>query len=157
LNLRYLEGIAAAALGAAAAFYLHTALQLPVPRYGASTTPGFLPTVYASLMLFLCAALFGKALLARAGNGAARIEFSALGLAKIGLALAALLAFALLLDTVGFLLSSFLFLVAVTPLFGRVPIWVWIAAPGFLAVSAHLVFVTLLKLRLPAGFLPLPF
>jgi len=157
LNLRYLEGIAAAALGAAAAFYLHFALQLPVPRYGAATTPGFLPTVYATLMLFLCAALFGKAVLARGGDRETRIQFSARGLAKIGLALAALLAYALLLDTLGFLVSSFLFLVAVTPLFGRVPLWVWLSAPAFLAVSSHLVFVTLLKLRLPAGFLPLPF
>lgn len=157
MRLRYLEGIAAAALGAAAAFYLHTALNLPVPRYGAATTPAFLPTIYAVLMLCLCAALFGKALLARGGGGEGHIVFSALGLAKIGLALAALLAFALLLDHVGFLLSSFLFLVAVTPLFGRVPWWVWVAAPAFLAVSSHLVFVTLLKLRLPAGFLPLPF
>jgi putative tricarboxylic transport membrane protein len=157
LNLRYLEGIAAAALGAAAAFYLHLALELPVPRYGAATTPAFLPTIYAVLMLCLCAALFGRAVLARGGNGDTRIEFSTLGLAKIGLALAALLAFALLLDWLGFYLSSFLFLVAVTPLFGRVPLWVWLAAPAFLAISSHLVFVTLLKLRLPAGFLPLPF
>jgi hypothetical protein len=108
-------------------------------------------------MLCLCAALFGRAMLAQGGGGDTRIEFSAVGLAKIGLALAALLAFALLLDWLGFYLSSFLFLVAVTPLFGRVPIWVWLAAPAFLALSSHLVFVTLLKLRLPAGFLPLPF
>lgn len=157
MTLRYLEGIAAVALGAAAAFYLYIALQLPVPRYGASTTPGFLPIIYASLMLFLCAALFGKALLGRGEKANTRIEFSSRGVAKIGLALAAILAYALLLDTLGFLLSSFCFLVAVTPLFGRVPWWMGLAAPAFLAVSAHLVFVTLLKLRLPAGFLPLPF
>jgi putative tricarboxylic transport membrane protein len=157
LKLRYLEGIAAAALGAAAAFYLHTALHLPVPRYGAATTPGLMPTIYASLMLFLCAMLFGKAVLVRGGKGEERVVFSAAGLAKIGVALAALLAYALLLDTLGFLLSSFLFLAGVTPLFGRVPWWMWLAAPAFLAVSSHLVFVTLLKLRLPQGFLPLPF
>lgn len=155
MNLRYLEGIAAAALGVAAAFYLHVALQLPVPRYGASTTPAFLPIVYATLMLFLCAALFGKAVLARGNNGNARIAFSARGLGKIGLALLALLAYALLLDWLGFLASSFLFLVAVTPLFGRPPLWMWLAAPAFLAGAAHLVFVTILKLRLPAGLLPL--
>ncbi len=43
MRLRYLEGIAAAALGAAAAFYLYLAWQLPVPRYATSSTPGFVP------------------------------------------------------------------------------------------------------------------
>lgn len=149
--------MAAATLGAAAAFYLHTALKLPVPRYGASSTPGFLPIVYASLMLFLCAALLGKALLGRGAGANTQVAFSAPGLAKIGLALAALFAFALFLDEIGFFLGSFLFLVAVTPLFGRVPWSVWIGAPAFLAITSHLVFVTLLKVRLPPGFLPLPF
>jgi putative tricarboxylic transport membrane protein len=155
MKLRHLEAIAAAALGAAAAFYLYVAWQLPVPRYGASTTPGFLPITYATLMLCLCAALFGKALLARGGDADAVIAFPALGMAKIALALLALLAYAELLDTLGFLLSSFLFLVAVTPLFGRPPLWMWLAAPAFLAIAAHLIFVTILKLRLPAGLLPL--
>jgi putative tricarboxylic transport membrane protein len=153
MKLRHLEGMAAVALGAAAAFYLYVAWQLPVPRYGASTTPGFLPIVYASLMLCLCAALLGKALLARGAEADAVIEFPALGMAKVALALLALLVYAQLLDTLGFLLSSFLFLVAVTPLFGRPPIWIWLAAPASLAIAAHVVFVTILKLRLPAGLL----
>jgi putative tricarboxylic transport membrane protein len=157
LKLRYYEGMAAATLGAAAAFYLHTALKLPVPRYGASSTPAFLPVIYASLMLFLCAALFGRAVMGRGADANTQVVFSAPGLAKIGLALAALFAFALLLDEVGFFLGSFLFLVAVTPLFGRVPWWVWLGAPAFLAITSHLVFVTLLKVRLPPGVLPLPF
>ena len=155
MKLRYLEAVAAAALGAAAAVYLYFAWQLPVPRYGASTTPGFLPITYATLMLGLCAALFARALLARAADADARIEFPPLGMVKIALALLAILAYAQLLDTVGFLLSSFLFLVAVTPLFGRPPLWMWLAAPAFLAIAAHVVFVTILKLRLPPGLLPL--
>ena len=155
MRLRHLEAVAAAALGAGAAFYLYLAWQLPVPRYGVSSTPAFLPIVYSTLMLGLCAALLGKALLARTADADAQIEFPALGLGKIALALLALFAYAQLLDTLGFLLSSFLFLVAVTPLFGRPPWWIWLAAPAFLAVAAHVVFVTILKLRLPAGLLPL--
>jgi putative tricarboxylic transport membrane protein len=155
MKLRYLEAITAVALGATAAFYVYAAWQLPVPRYGASTTPGFLPIVYATLMLCLCAALFGKALLTRGGEAGAVIEFPALGMAKIALALLALGAYAQLLDTLGFLVSSFLFLVAVTPLFGRLPLWTWLAAPALLAIAAHVVFVTILKLRLPPGLLPL--
>lgn len=155
MRLRYLEGIAAAALGAAAAFYLYLAWQLPVPRYGASSTPGFLPILYGTLMLGLCAALAGKALLAQGGDADARIEFSGVGTIKIAAALLALVAYALLLDTLGFLLSSFLFLVAVTPLFGRPPLWMWLAAPAVLAIGAHIAFVTILNLRLPTGILPL--
>ncbi len=64
-------------------------------------------------------------------------------------------AYALLLDTLGFVLSSFLFLVAITPLFGRPPLWMWLAVPAVLAVAAHIAFVVILRLRLPAGLLPL--
>jgi putative tricarboxylic transport membrane protein len=155
MTLRHLEAAAAVALGAMAVFYLRAAWQLPVPRYGASTTPGFLPLVYGTLMLFLCAALLGKALLARGEEADAAVGFSALGVAKIALALLALLAYAQLLDTLGFLIGSFLFLVAVTPLFGRPPLWIWLAAPAILAVGAHVVFVMILNLRLPPGLLPL--
>jgi putative tricarboxylic transport membrane protein len=155
MKLRHLEAVAAVALGAAAAFYLYLAWQLPVPRYGASSTPGFLPIVYGTLMLCLCAALFGRALLSRASESDLVIAFPAIGTLKIALALVALVSYAQLLDPLGFLLSSFLFLVAITPLFGRPPIWMWLAAPAFLATAAHVVFVTILKLRLPTGLLPL--
>ncbi len=87
MRLRYFEGIAAAALGAAAAFYLYLAWQLPVPRYGASSTPRLPADLYGTLMLCLCAALVGKALLARAADADALIEFSGVGMAKIALAL----------------------------------------------------------------------
>jgi putative tricarboxylic transport membrane protein len=155
MKLRYLEGIAAAALGAAAALYLYVAWQLPVPRYTVASTPGFLPIVLGTLMLGLCAALLGKALLFPAEDGDAPVEFSAMGLAKCAAALSALLGYVLLLDTLGFLLSTFLFLVAVTPLFGRVPWWMWLGVPAVVAVAAHVAFVVVLRLRLPAGLLPL--
>ncbi len=129
VRLSYLEAVTAAALGAAAAFYLYLAWQLPVPRYTVASTPGFLPLVLGTLMLGLCAALLGKALLARGEQADAAVEFSAIGVAKIAGVLVALLGYVLLLETLGFLLSSFLFLVAVTPLFGRVPWWMWLGGP----------------------------
>jgi putative tricarboxylic transport membrane protein len=153
MKLRYLEGIAAAALGAAAAFYLYVAWQLPVPRYTVASTPRFLPIVVATLMLCLCAALLGKALLARGADEP--VEFSSVGLAKCAAGLMALVGYVLLLDRLGFLLSTFLFLVAVTPLFGRVPWWMWLGVPALVAAAAHVAFVVVLRLRLPAGLLPL--
>ena len=155
MTLRYLEGIAAAALSAAAAFYLYLAWQLPVPRYATSSTPAFVPIVLGTLMLGLSLTLLGKTLLTRRVDGDSRVEFSAPGLAKIGLALVALIGWVLLLETLGFVLSSFLFLVAVTPLFGRVPWWMWLGVPAGLVVAAHIAFVVILRLRLPAGLLPL--
>jgi putative tricarboxylic transport membrane protein len=155
MRLRYLEAIAAVALGAAAAFYLYFAWQLPVPRYTVASTPGFLPIVLGTLMLCLCAALLGKALLARDGEADAVVQFSAIGVLKVAAVLIALLGYVLLLETLGFLLSSFLFLVAVTPLFGRVPLWMWIGVPAAVAVAAHIGFVMILRLRLPSGLLPL--
>jgi putative tricarboxylic transport membrane protein len=155
MRLRYLEAIAAAALGAAAAFYLYLAWQLPVPRYTVAATPGFLPIVLGTLMVCLCVALLGKALLARDGEADAPVAFSPAGLLKIAALLLALFAYVLLLDPLGFLLSSFLFLVAVTPLFGRVPWWMWIGVPAAVAVAAHIGFVVILRLRLPSGLLPL--
>jgi putative tricarboxylic transport membrane protein len=155
MTLRHLEGIAAAALSAAAAFYLYLAWQLPVPRYATSSTPGFVPMVLGTLMLGLSLTLLGQTLLTRSVDGDSRVEFSAPGLAKIGLALLALVGWVLLLETLGFVLTSFLFLVAVTPLFGRVPWWMWFGVPAGLVVAAHIAFVVILRLRLPAGLLPL--
>jgi putative tricarboxylic transport membrane protein len=155
MRLRYFEAITAAVLGAAAACYLYLAWQLPVPRYTVASTPGFLPIVLGIVMLCLCAALLGKALLARDEQGDAPVEFSRLGLAKVAAVLVALFGYVLLLDTLGFLLSSFLFLVAVTPLFGRVPWWMWIGVPAAVAVAAHVGFVVILRLRFPSGLLPL--
>jgi hypothetical protein len=155
MKLRYLEGIAAAALGAGAALYLYVAWQLPVPRYTVASTPGFLPILLGTLMLGLCAALLGKALLVRGVEADAPVEFSAVGLAKCAAALSALFGYVLLLDTFGFQISTFLFLVAVTPLFGRVPWWIWLGVPAVVAVAAHVAFVVVLRLRLPAGLLPL--
>jgi putative tricarboxylic transport membrane protein len=155
MKLRYLEGIAAAALGAAAALYLYAAWQLPVPRYTVASTPGFLPIVLGTLMLGLCVALLGKALVVRAEDGDAPVEFSTVGLAKCAAALSALFGYVLLLDTLGFQISTFLFLVAVTPLFGRVPWWMWLGVPAVVAAAAHVAFVVVLRLRLPAGLLPL--
>ena len=155
MRLRYFEAVAAAALGAAAVCYLYLAWQLPVPRYTVASTPGFLPIVLGVIMLCLCAALLGKALLARNGEADAPVEFSAVGLAKIGAVLLALLSYVLLLDTLGFMLSSFLFLVAVTPLLGRVPWWMWIGVPAIMAAAAHIAFVMILRLRFPSGVLPL--
>jgi hypothetical protein len=155
MKLRYLEAIAAAALGAAAASYLYVAWQLPVPRYTVASTPGFLPIVLATLMLCLCAALLGQALLARGGDGDASVAFSAVGLAKCAAGLMALFGYVLLLDTLGFPFSTFLFLVAVTPVFGRIPWWMWLGVPALVAAAAHVAFVVVLRLRLPAGLLPL--
>jgi putative tricarboxylic transport membrane protein len=155
MRLRYFEGIAAAALGAAAAFYLYLAWNLPVPRYTVASTPGAFPTVLGTVMLCLCVMLMGKALLARGGEADAPVEFSAIGVAKVAGVLLALVAYVLLLDTLGFLIGSFLFLVAVTPLFGRVPWWMWLGVPVGLAIAGHIAFVVILKLRLPSGLLPL--
>lgn len=155
MTLRQLEGIAAAALSAAAAFYLYLAWQLPVPRYSTSSTPGFIPLVLGTLMLGLCLTLMGKSLLTRQADSGERVEFSAAGLGKIALALLALLAYALLLEPLGFVLASFLFLVAVTPLFGRLPLWAWIGVPAGVVIAAHIAFVVVLRLRLPSGVLPL--
>jgi hypothetical protein len=99
--------------------------------------------------------LLGKALLARGGEDDAAVEFSAVGLTKCAAGLSALFGYVLLLDTLGFLLSTFLFLVAVTPLFGRVPWWMWLGVPAVVAAAAHVAFVVVLRLRLPAGLLPL--
>jgi putative tricarboxylic transport membrane protein len=155
VRLRYLEAVTAAALGAAAACYLYLAWQLPVPRYTVASTPGFLPLVLGTLMLALCAALLGKALLARDAQADTVVAFSPIGLAKIAGVLLALVGYVLLLEPLGFLLSSFLFLVAVTPLFGRLPWWMWLGVPAAVAVAAHIGFVVMLRLRLPPGLLPL--
>jgi putative tricarboxylic transport membrane protein len=155
MTLRHLEGIAAAILSVAAAFYLYLAWQLPVPRYATSSTPGFVPLVIGTIMLGLCLTLLGKVLLLRHTDPGEKVEFSGRGLGKIALALLALVAYAVLLEPLGFVVTSFLFLVAVTPLFGRLPVWLWLAVPAGVVIVAQIAFVNVLKLRLPSGILPL--
>ena len=154
MTLRHLEGIAAAALSAAAAFYLYLAWQLPVPRYATSSTPGFVPLVIGTIMLGLCLTLLGKVLLLRGTDAGEKVEFTARGLGKIALALLALVAYAVLLEPLGFIVTSFLFLVAVTPLFGRLPVGLWLGVPAGMVIVAQIAFVNVLKLRLPSGILP---
>jgi putative tricarboxylic transport membrane protein len=153
MPLRHAEAIAAAAFMALAAAYLYLALQLPVPRYAVASTPGFLPTLLGVLLLGLSAAMLARALLVR--GEAELIHVSLPGLARVAGAVLALILYAVLLEPLGFLLASFLFLFAVTPLFGRIPWYLWVGVPAAVAVLAHLVFVELLKLRLPSGLLPL--
>ena len=156
MRLRYFEGIAAAALGAAAAFYLYVAWQLPVPRYTVASTPGFLPIVLGTIMLCLCVALLGKAVLARGGEADAPVEFSAIGVAKVAVRAAGAgrlrppARHARLPD-------------CLVPVPGggdaavraRPPWWMWLGVPAGLAIAAHIAFVVVLKLRLPSGLLPL--
>ena len=77
-----------------------------------------------------------------------------LGFAGRLLALVALVAYAYLLEPLGFLVSTFLAVAAVGPLLGARP-WQAGAAGGAIAVVLFVLFDTLLGLPLPAGVLDL--
>jgi putative tricarboxylic transport membrane protein len=76
-------------------------------------------------------------------------------LRKQGLALVAFVAYAYLLEPLGFLLSTFLAVAAVGPLLGARP-WQAGTAGVAIAVVLFVLFDTLLGLPLPAGVLDLP-
>ena len=96
-------------LAGLAAFLLIQSWHL---SFGSMRVPqtGFFPTVLAILLLILAAVLFGQGLVgAQSGRGPDKILPE--GWSRIGLTLAAMIAFALVLESLGFLLSTFFLMI----------------------------------------------
>ena len=71
---------------------------------------------------------------------------------KAGLVIAAVMVYALVVDTVGFFLTAFVFLAVLLLAFGVRPRWVAPLAGGT-TVGLHIVFYTFLRVQLPWGWL----
>jgi putative tricarboxylic transport membrane protein len=134
-----------------AAFILLEAGKL---SFGTMRVPrtAFFPVILATLLLFLSLILLGQALRgAPTGRGPERIETE--GWFRIGATLATLVGFALALERLGFLLSTFLLMVL---LLRAIEPQAWpkvIAVALVTSLVVYAIFGWLLGIPLPAGVL----
>ena len=113
---------------------------------------GFFPTVLAILLLILAAILFGQGFVgAEPGRGPDKIL--AEGWSRIGLTLAAMIAFALVLESLGFLLSTFFLMIL---LLRAIESQRWskvVVVAVLTAIASYAIFGWILGIPLPGGLL----
>lgn len=139
----------AAALLALGGAILLAGRDLPLGRVGAPG-PGFFPTVLAVALVLVATALLGSAWRRRAAVPAAAPPPAA-GVRRVSIVAAAMTAYALVLEPVGFVGATFVLLLV---LFRAVQSQRWpLALGGSAAATAlsHLLFKTWLGVRLPPG------
>jgi putative tricarboxylic transport membrane protein len=122
--------------------------------FGSMRVPqtGFFPTVLAILLLILAAILFGQGFVgAESGRGPDKIL--AEGWSRIGLTLAAMIAFALVLESLGFLLSTFFLMIL---LLRAIESQRWskvVVVAVVTAIASYAIFGWILGIPLPNGVL----
>jgi putative tricarboxylic transport membrane protein len=132
------------------------ALQLP-PGRGNAPGPAFFPELTAVLGVVVGLAICVRAAVAlrrRAGSPTRRVTGDSVGDAlRLALLLAVSIAYVVGLRPVGFLIASGLFLVVSLLILGERRVLILVLVPAGLTGVIHLVFTSLLGLRLPAGAL----
>jgi len=122
--------------------------------FGSMRVPqtGFFPTVLAILLLILAAILFGQGFVGEEpGRGPDKILTE--GWSRIGLTLAAMIAFALVLESLGFLLSTFLLMIL---LLRAIESQRWskvVVVAVLTAIASYAIFGWILGIPLPGGVL----
>lgn len=143
------DSAAAAALLSVAALILFESRNL---SFGALRTPqtGFFPKILAVLLLLLTLAALLQSLRRRAAEGDST-KISSDGWSRICATLATLVGFALLLEPLGFLLSTFLLMVLLLRAV-EAPPWPKVAIVALLtALGSYVIFAWLLGVPLPGG------
>jgi putative tricarboxylic transport membrane protein len=122
--------------------------------FGSMRVPqtGFFPTVLAILLLILAAILFGQGFVG-AEHGRGPDKILAEGWSRIGLTLAAMIAFALVLESLGFLLSTFFLMIL---LLRAIESQRWskvVVVAVLTAIASYAIFGWILGIPLPGGVL----
>ena len=117
-----------------------------------SPQPGFFPLILAIFLAFFSVLLLAQEIPHTDGETGARLGGVALW-KRIGLATGALVAFGLLFETLGYLLSTFLFMVFLMRAVERRKWWSVVVVAFCTALVTYLLFGILLNTPLPAGIL----
>jgi putative tricarboxylic transport membrane protein len=122
--------------------------------FGSIRTPqtGFFPILLACLLLVLSFALLGQAL-RQSATAPSLWRVGSEGWKRIGSVFLILMAFALVLESVGFLISTFLLMVLLLRAIDPQKWHVVIAAALSTALVSYFLFAWLLNIPLPAGLL----
>lgn len=148
------EAVTGAVLVVVAVTYLVEALRLPRPRYAVGPGPAFLPVLLAVALGLLALGLLARALAARGAwgrGGPGLLEWVRRGGWRLLVMVLALAGYAALLERVGFLGSTALFLGILLGVVGRQRWPVVLGVALGTAVLTQLLFVRLLGIPLPRG------
>ncbi|MBI4523848.1 MAG: tripartite tricarboxylate transporter TctB family protein [Deltaproteobacteria bacterium] len=130
---------------------LEEALKLPVGNWKVPG-PGFFPIVLGFVVLALAASSLGAALVqGKTEPSPVPLFVSSTGKRRVWLAVSALIGFNLLVDVLGFLLTTFLFLVVVIRLLSCQHWKILLSISFLLSVFLYVLLDLFLKLPLPKG------
>ena len=115
--------------------------------------PSYFPNILASLLIVFSAALLAGALRGRSKGRVEPLRLSDPGVRRGLITLAAGASFCALLDTLGFLITSEIFLIFMIWMLGKRSALALIAAPPLITFAAWLLFEKVLYLSLPPGVL----
>jgi len=119
-----------------------------------SPQPGFFPLILAFFLAFFSVVLLVQEILQTGGETGALLGGAALW-KRIGLAIGGLVAFGLLFESLGYLLSTFLFIAFLLRGVERQKWWLVVVVAFSTSLVSYLIFGLLLKTPLPAGLLRL--
>jgi len=134
-----------------AAGSVYESLKLPFGRVNAPA-PGFFPTILSTLLLLTSVVVLWSALRESETRGE---RSEPIGLTKIFWNLGALIAFTLLLERLGFLVTTVLFLIFLLGLVERKSWGIALGVALGAAAASYIILKHLLGIPLPAGFFEL--
>ena len=125
--------------------------KLPFGTFS-SPQPGFFPLILAIFLAFFSVLLLAQEISQTDGEGGASLGGVALW-KRISLAVGALVAFGLLFETLGYVLSTFLFIAFLLRAVERQKWWLVVVVAFCTSLVIYLLFGLLLNTPLPAGIL----
>jgi len=123
------------------------------PDYIMKVGPSFFPSVLAGFLILFSGVLIINALRGKSVGTVERVKLSDKGVQRGLITLAATIVFCAVLEPVGFMLSSIVFLVFMMALMGNRKPWQLLIAPPLVTISVWLIFEKVLNLSMPAGVL----
>jgi len=145
--------ISALTLLALALAALFEASKLPFGRLS-SPQPGFFPVILAIFLAIFCLVLMAQAMVGTKKESGASRAGSAVG-KKIVLAVGALVVFGVLFESLGYIISTFLFIVFLLRAVEQQKWSLVVVVAFFTSLATYLVFGLLLNAPLPGGILGL--
>jgi putative tricarboxylic transport membrane protein len=129
-------------------------LEISRMPIGTSGRPqeGFFPFILAILLTILSVILLWQAMKEKNGKKSI-VEVRSGGLKRVGLAVGALFAFAILLDFLGYIVSTFLLIAFLLRTIEPQKWWIVIVVAFLCSLVSFLVFGLLLEAQLPSGIL----
>ncbi|MBI4610724.1 MAG: tripartite tricarboxylate transporter TctB family protein [Candidatus Rokubacteria bacterium] len=149
------DAIAGAVLLALSAAYTVEALRLPGVKYAVGPGPSFLPLILGGTLTVLALALLIGALLRPSANGSEPHPVHWSAARRIGAIVFALVAYTLLFEGLGYLVSTALFLAFLLALVEPQRWWIVVSVPVASSLLSYVLFVRWLKIPFPRGLLGL--